>query len=109
MFSKQKRLSGRDITRLFKDGKTSGTPFFVVRHLEEGTVTRFAVISPKTIAKTAVLRSSSRRKWYASLRDALKNKAILPGMYALVLKKEALSLSPGERKEKLTVFLSKLK
>ncbi len=108
MLPKQKRLSGRDITQLFKGGKTTGMPFFVARYTKEGeTGIRCAVIAPKTIAKTAVLRNSLRRKWYASLRQALASVSPKPGMYAFVLKKEAISAVPIDRNRAFTSFFSK--
>ncbi len=110
MLSKQKRLSGADITQLWKGGKPTGTPFFVVRHIKtDETSSRFAVIAPKTIAKSAVLRNSIRRKWYASLRQALKNKALMPGIYAFVIKKEGILAMPQERMQSLEAFFTRIK
>lgn len=110
MLPKQKRLSGRDITQLFKGGKTTGTPFFVARYAkEEGNLVRCSVIAPKTIAKTAVLRNSLRRKWYASVDHALKTTAPVPGIYAFVLKKEAIPLTLTKRTQAITSFFSKNK
>ncbi len=108
MLPKQKRLSGRDITNLFKGGKTTGTPFFVARYAKEGDKTvRCAVIAPKTIAKTAVMRTSLRRKWYASIDQALTTAAPVPGTYAFVLKKEAIPLNSDERTQAISSFFSK--
>ncbi len=108
MLPKQKRLSGRDITQLFKGGKTTGTPFFVARYAKEGGKgVRCAVIAPKTIAKTAVLRNSLRRKWYASIDQALSTISPASGIYAFVLKKEAITLTPINRIQAITSFFSK--
>lgn len=110
MLSKGKRLSGRDITKLFKGGKTTGTLFFVARYAkEEEEGVKCAVIAPKTIAKTAVLRNSLRRKWYASVDHALKTNNPVPGIYAFVLKKEALLLTPTERTRAIITYFLKNK
>lgn len=108
MLSKQKRLSGRDITQLFSGGKTTGTPFFVAKYLPQNT-TGCAIIAPKTIAKTAVLRTSLRRKWYASLKQASTTIPTGTGMYAFVLKKEAISAMPSERVQSFINFFQKNK
>ena len=108
MLPKQKRLSGRDITQLFSGGKTTGMPFFVVRYSRETTGTvRCAIIAPKTIAKTAVARNSLRRKWYASIDQALNTTKPAFSRYAFVLKKEAIPLTPAERTQTLVTYFSK--
>ena len=108
MVSKQNRLSGRHIAILFKTAKPTGTPFFVARHASaEDGVPRFAFIAPKTIAKTATLRNSIRRKWYGSLRDALKKNQAVSGIHAFVLKKEAIEATSHERIGALEVYFKR--
>jgi RNase P protein component len=107
MLPKQKRLSGRDITKLFEGGKTTGTPFFVAKYLPADSGVRFSVITPKTVAKSAVLRNSTRRKWYSSIAVALKTATPRPGTYAFVLKKEAIIASPVERGAAIKRFFSR--
>ncbi len=108
MISKQKRLSGRDITKLFTGGKTTGTPFFVARYsknpLEKA---RISVIVPKNVAKTAFLRNSTRRKWYTTIQKVQKSLVFQGGTYALVLKGTALNLEPVQREAIITSFFSK--
>ena len=106
MLSKQNRVSGQSIALLFKNAKPTGTPFFVARYGNAAQNPQFAIIVPKTIAKTATARNSSRRKWYGSLRTVLKTLTPKNGMYAFILKKEGLELPPKEREKALISYLN---
>lgn len=108
MIKKQKRLSGRDITKLFEGGKTTGTPFFVARYIRElGSNTRIAVIAPKTVAKKASERNALRRKWYSAVQKLQKTLIFQGGMYALILKSGAKNLTPEERLVAINSFFNK--
>jgi ribonuclease P protein component len=98
------------IAVLFKNAKPTGTPFFVARYSPEPKNSQFAVIAPKTIAKTAVARNSLRRKWYGSLQIVLKtleNTGPKPGIYAFILKKEGMLVAPKDREQALKAYFSR--
>jgi ribonuclease P protein component len=73
MLPRTRRIS----TKLFKElwqksGRPTRSPHFILRAIPSlGSVSRFAVVVPKRIAKSAVVRNRMRRRVYAALHPVL--------------------------------------
>ncbi|MBI2474469.1 MAG: ribonuclease P protein component [Candidatus Taylorbacteria bacterium] len=68
MISKSQRLGRKAFTEAFKRGRRRTLPFFLVIQDNSQAKAHFAVVVPKKIAKTAVLRNKIRRRMYEAIR-----------------------------------------
>lgn len=68
MLPKSKRLSTKHVTALMAEGKSTHTPFFVLRANPTQGTNKFSVSVPKKVAKTAVERNKIRRQVFSILK-----------------------------------------
>jgi len=83
MLAKQNRLSRADFTKYFKTGKRINSPAATLI-VSPHDVFHGAVVVSKKVSKKAVRRNTLRRRAYAQLYTAYKNKK--NGVYILIIK-----------------------
>lgn len=104
MLPKKKRITKDVFQTILKKGNIVSGSFFLFRYIREPNP-RYVFVVSKKIAKTAVKRSSLRRKGYNILRQHnLKNCA---GIF--FYKKEALGANINELKKDIDFILEKIK
>lgn len=104
MLAKAHRINKGVFEAIMKESKMVSNPLFTFRYMPSPDRTvHFAVVAPKSVAKTAVLRNSLRRKGYLAAKPLLKK----PFIGALFYKKEAIKLSHPEISENITYLLKK--
>ncbi|MEY2702927.1 MAG: Ribonuclease [Bacteroidota bacterium] len=104
MLSKKHRVNKGVFEAIMKDSIMVSSPLFTFRYIPsvDNTV-HFAVVAPKSIAKTAVIRNSLRRKGYRIAKPLLSK----PFIGALFYKKEALKAENAQISENITFLLKK--
>lgn len=104
MLSKKHRVNKGVFEAIMKEGKMVSNPLFTFRYMPPtDNVAHFAVVAPKSVAKTASLRNSLRRKGYLSAKPLLKK----PFIGALFFKKEAIKLENTEISENIKFLFKK--
>jgi ribonuclease P protein component len=104
MLAKKHRINKGVFEAIMKQSKMVSSPFFTLRYMPSpDNMVHFAIVAPKSVAKTAVLRNSLRRKGYLSVKPLLKK----PFIGALFYKKEAIKLSQSEITENIAYLLKK--
>lgn len=86
MLSRSNRLSGEQLNLVIEKGKVLHSPFFWLRFRKEDGLSRFAVLSPVKIVKTAVKRNYFRRKVYSIIRSF--QDGIISGQHIVICPKE---------------------
>lgn len=104
MLAKEHRINKGVFEAIMKEGKMVSSPLFTLRYMPsvDNTV-HFAVVAPKSIAKTAVLRNSLRRKGYVAVKPLL----IKPFIGVLFYKKEAIKLTSTEISSNIVYLFKK--
>ena len=70
MFKKRFRLNTSDFKEVFNFGKTTVTPFFLIKSKKNTLAySRFAVVVSKKLYKKAVQRNHMKRKCMAALKE----------------------------------------
>jgi ribonuclease P protein component len=110
MLPRSRRVSTNLFGNIIKKGATYHTAHFYLKAVHSGAATpsRFSIVVPKKIEKTAVKRNLIKRKSSAVLRKILSN---IPQGYTGVFfaKKDSAVLSPQEYERELRILSSKLK
>jgi len=70
MLKKKNRLTTKEFEKVFKNGKKTFSPFFLVTVLEVENSKKISVAISKKVEKTAVARVKSRRKIYKILQES---------------------------------------
>ncbi|MFA7192242.1 MAG: ribonuclease P protein component [Candidatus Paceibacterota bacterium] len=104
MLSKKHRVNKGVFEAIMKEGKMVSSPLFTFRYIPSTDgVVHFAVVAPKSVAKTAVLRNSLRRKGYRMAGPLLAK----PFIGALFFKKEALKAENDQISENIVYLFKK--
>lgn len=91
-----------------KKGRVFHTPLFIIRILKDQVLdTRIAAVSPKKIAKTAVIRNKIRRKIYESVKS-FKKSINSPIHVILFAKSGIIEARTEDIKSDLTSFFVKI-
>lgn len=69
MLPSSKKLSTKDVLDIMKNGRIAHSQFFVLRWVTTEEHTRFAVIIPKKIIKTAAGRNKIKRPIYNIIQE----------------------------------------
>ncbi len=71
MLPKRRRVTKRLFDRVMKEGSVLHSPLFTLRFVKESPdmYSHFAVVAPKSVAKSAHIRNSLRRKGYNACRE----------------------------------------
>jgi ribonuclease P protein component len=71
MFKKRFRLNTSDFKEVFNFGKTTATPFFLIKSKKSNlTYSRFAVVVSKKLHKKAVQRNHLKRRCMVALKES---------------------------------------
>jgi ribonuclease P protein component len=88
MLGKAHRLNSQEVSAAIKEGRRSSTGLFSLYILKKGEKAKYAVIIPKKLAKTSVLRHKHKRRIMASIVKCA-HKHLLPSVYIVfTLKKD---------------------
>lgn len=71
MLPKRRRVTKRLFDRVMKEGSVLHSPLFTFRFITESPdmYSHFAIVAPKSVAKSAYIRNSLRRKGYNACRE----------------------------------------
>ena len=67
MLPRVNRLSARQVANIMKNGRVIHSPLFIMRYVIGTGDARYSGIIPKKVGKTAVSRSTGRRKIYEAI------------------------------------------
>ncbi len=94
MLKRAYRVSKKEFDIVIETGKAVHSDFFWLRYVKSQEIaTKIAVIAPKKIAKTAVLRNKIRRKVYEAIRPIYDS--VKPGYIVIVSAKDLLVKNPN--------------
>lgn len=97
MLPKKERLTRIAFNRFFSGGRRSHTPLFTMIHAPYHEL-HVAVVVPKKVAKTAVVRNAIRRRVYESVRQYRK-KYGLKGVYIFLAKQSIVEVDFTDLRE----------
>jgi len=109
MIAREYRLrKATDFSKTYKFGKSYNHPEFYIKSLQSKLpLSRFAVVIPKKVAKSAVVRNRARRRVYEIVRINLSQ--IKPGYTIIItLKSDLVSIKPKELEQQLVKGLQGL-
>lgn len=107
MLPKAHRLTRREFTRYFTDGKRIGDQYFTVIY-SPGPSAQAAVSVGKKVSKQAVLRNRLRRRVYAIIKDWFGNLINAQGVVIVIVKPAARTLSKAQFTEVLQTLLGRV-
>lgn len=110
MIARQYRIKKTtDFTKTYKFGKSHNQKDFYIKSLHSSAaVSRFAVVIPKKVEKSAVKRNKARRRVYEIIRANLEQTQ--PGYTIIITLKSNLSdITHSQLRSSLTVALKNLK
>lgn len=110
MIKRQYRIKkATDFTKTYKFGKSYNQQDFYIKSLKSNfPVSRFAVVIPKKVTKSAVKRNTARRRVYEIIRVNITK--IQPGYTIIItLKSDLKDLSPTQLKTNIIKALQTLK
>lgn len=88
MLSKSKRLTKAQFDEVWKNGRVSHSPIFVMRIQQNTVDTRCAAVVPQKIGKKASMRNTDRRKVYMQLHSLLPVTSV--NFWAVLVTKKSL-------------------
>ena len=108
MLPKKNRLTTKEFSEVFSDGKTFSSNAFTLRYTKKKNIknTKCSFVVSKKIAKKAVERNKLRRAGYFILSE-IKDSVSLGSSCIFFLKKEGKNLSPSEIKIEIKNLLRK--
>ncbi len=108
MTPKKRRVTKSLFGVIMKNGLLIHSPFFTLRYIKDPSVASYnlAVVAPKSVAKTAVLRNSLRRRGYRALLGVNIPQGVVG---AIFYKKQAIDIPFPELLEDLNTLFSKIK
>ncbi len=101
MFKKSKRLTQEEFKDYFKIGQKTNSPNFTLVYYDKPIFKCSAVVGKK-VFKLAILRNRLRRRIYAAIPT------LLSGVYIVVAKPTAKTLSRLEVKDEVTKLLARV-
>jgi ribonuclease P protein component len=87
MLPKAARLSVKEFDLVIKEGREAHSPFFSIKYAPAGKL-KISATAPKKTFKTAVSRNRTRRRIYASVRQAFPLANIEPQSIVIIVKKD---------------------
>ena len=101
MVPRKQRLSQREFSHVWGKGKTTPSPFFVVRRVrtDNTKVNKYAVVVSKKTAPKAVMRNLLRRRVYAAIHDIAPESEGVATI--VVVRKDIRGMDPKVLREEL--------
>jgi ribonuclease P protein component len=98
MVPKHKRVTKDFFERVFKEGKIYSGEYMYCKVLVDIhlAVPHYAVVVPKKITRSAVLRNKFKRQGYAVIKKYEKENEVIPGIYLFFIKTDLSKLSFNE-------------